>query len=104
MSVARICAGGFATTLSSAGAHWRDWSYAAEKMFGPGFIVAGDAACFVDPLFSSGVHLALLSGVLAAAYVTTALNDPSMAEEAGQAYQELYLQEYNQFREMARLF
>jgi flavin-dependent dehydrogenase len=82
----------------------RDWSYTAEKLFGPGYILAGDAACFVDPLFSSGVHLALMSGVLAAAYVTTALNEPSMADEAGQVYQELYLKEYNQFREMARLF
>jgi flavin-dependent dehydrogenase len=82
----------------------RDWSYTAEKLFGPGYILAGDAACFVDPLFSSGVHLALMSGVLAAAYVTTALNDPSMAEDAGQVYQETYLKEYNQFRQMARLF
>jgi hypothetical protein len=81
-----------------------DWSYTAGKMYGPGYILAGDAACFVDPLFSSGVHLALMSGVLAAAYVTTALNTPSMAEEAGEVYQELYLKEYNQFREMARLF
>ena len=81
-----------------------DWSYTAGKMYGPGYILAGDAACFVDPLFSSGVHLALMSGVLAAAYVTTALNDPSMAEEAGEVYQDLYLKEYNQFREMARLF
>ncbi|MDA1129311.1 MAG: FAD-dependent oxidoreductase [Chloroflexi bacterium] len=82
----------------------RDWSYTAEKLFGPGYILAGDAACFVDPLFSSGVHLALMSGVLAAAYVTTALNDPSMASDAGEVYQETYLREYNQFREMARLF
>jgi len=82
----------------------RDWSYTAEKMYGPGYIMAGDAACFVDPLFSSGVHLALMSGVLASAYVTTALNNPDMAEDAGQVYQELYLKEYNQFREMARLF
>jgi flavin-dependent dehydrogenase len=81
-----------------------DWSYTAEKLFGPGYIIAGDAACFVDPLFSSGVHLALMSGVLAAAYATTALKDPTMAEEAGKVYQELYLKEYNQFREMARLF
>ena len=81
-----------------------DWSYTAGKMYGPGYILAGDAACFVDPLFSSGVHLALMSGVLAAAYVTTALTNPSMAEEAGEVYQELYLKEYNQFREMARLF
>ena len=82
----------------------RDWSYTAEKLCGPGYIMTGDAACFVDPLFSSGVHLALMSGVLASAYVTTALNEPSLAEEAGQVYQEIYLKEYNQFREMARLF
>ena len=81
-----------------------DWSYTAEKLFGPGYIIAGDAACFVDPLFSSGVHLALMSGVLAAAYVTTALKEPTMAEASGEVYQELYLKEYNQFREMARLF
>ena len=81
-----------------------DWSYTAEKLFGPGYIIAGDAACFVDPLFSSGVHLALMSGVLAAAYVTTALKEPTIAEAAGEVYQELYLKEYNQFREMARLF
>ena len=81
-----------------------DWSYTAEKLYGPGYILTGDAACFVDPLFSSGVHLALMSGILAAAYVTTALNNPTMVEDAGQVYQELYLKEYNQFREMARLF
>ena len=91
-------------TMDSEPAVVMDWSYTAGKMYGPGYILAGDAACFVDPLFSSGVHLALMSGVLAAAYVTTALNDPSMAEEAGEVYQELYLKEYNQFREMARLF
>ena len=82
----------------------RDWSYTAEKLYGPGYIMAGDAACFVDPLFSSGVHLALMSGVLASAYVTTALNAPSLTDAAGQVYQETYLKEYNQFREMARLF
>ena len=91
-------------TMDSEPAVVMDWSYTAGKMYGPGYILAGDAACFVDPLFSSGVHLALMSGVLAAAYVTTALNNPSMAEEAGEVYQELYLKEYNQFREMARLF
>ena len=82
----------------------RDWSYTAKNLYGPGYIMTGDAACFVDPLFSSGVHLALMSGVLASAYVTTALNNPSMAHEAGQVYQEIYLKEYNQFREMAKLF
>ncbi len=82
----------------------RDWSYICDRLAGDGYVMAGDAGCFVDPLFSSGVHLALMSGVLAAAYVTTALKDPGMREPARKVYEELYLKEYNQFREMARLF
>ena len=82
----------------------KDWSYVCKQLAGDGYVLVGDAACFVDPLFSSGVHLALTSGVLAAAYVTTALKDAKLGEAAGQVYQEMYLKEYNQFREMARLF
>ena len=82
----------------------KDWSYVCERLVGDGYVLAGDAACFVDPLFSSGVHLALMSGVLAAAYATTALKDPELAKAAGDAYQELYFKEYSHFRELARLF
>ena len=82
----------------------KDWSYACDDIAGDGYVLAGDAACFIDPLFSSGVHLALMSGVLAAAYTTTALRDPDMAPAAAQVYQELYMKEYHHFREMVRLF
>ena len=87
----------------------RDWSYSSERTTGPSFVLTGDSACFVDPLFSSGVHLALMSGVMAAAYATTALKaahggDEQLRDMAGEVYQELYYKEYNQFREMARLF
>lgn len=82
----------------------KDWSYACEKIAGPGYALLGDAACFIDPLFSSGVHLALMSGVLAAAYVTTYLRQPDLAPAAAQVYQELYYKEYRHFREMVRLF
>ena len=82
----------------------RDWSYTSERLVGEGYILVGDAACFVDPLFSSGVHLALMSGVLAAAYVSTILKDASMAAPAGAVYAELYRKEYNHFRTMAQLF
>jgi len=82
----------------------KDWSYTSERLVGDGYILVGDAACFVDPLFSSGVHLALMSGVLAAAYVSTALKDPGMAEAAGRVYAELYGKEYHHFRTMAQLF
>ena len=82
----------------------KDWSYLSDTVVGDGFILVGDAACFVDPLFSSGVHLALSAGILAAAYVTTALKDPELAVAAGPVYQELYYSHYDRFHEMAKLF
>jgi halogenation protein CepH len=44
----------------------RDYSYCSARFYGPGYLLAGDAACFIDPVFSTGVHLACLSGYLAA--------------------------------------
>jgi len=82
----------------------RDWSYVSDRVVGPGWIMCGDAACFIDPLFSTGVHLALSSGLMAAAYVTTALGDPELARAAAPVYQGLYMQQYSHFRELARLF
>ena len=82
----------------------RDWSYVSDRVVGPGFILCGDAACFIDPLFSTGVHLALSSGLMAAAYVATALADGELAAAAGPVYQRLYYQQYSHFRELARLF
>jgi flavin-dependent dehydrogenase len=82
----------------------RDWSYRCTRFAGPGFVLAGDAACFVDPLFSSGVHLALSAGVLAASHVAGVLADPSLEEEAGDAYARLYGTQYEHFLELARLF
>ncbi len=82
----------------------KDWSYVCRPLVGDGYILAGDAACFVDPLFSSGVHLALMSGVLAAAWVSSALKQPDIAFPAGRVYEEIYLKEYRHFRELARLF
>lgn len=43
-----------------------DWSYSASAYAGPNFRIIGDAGCFIDPYFSSGVHLALTSGLSAA--------------------------------------
>ena len=82
----------------------RDWSYVSQRLVGDGYILVGDAACFVDPLFSSGVHLALSSAVLASAYVTSALRTPELREPAAEVYTQLYMQQYHQFREMAALF
>ena len=82
----------------------KDWSYTSDHFAGDGYVLVGDAACFVDPLFSSGVHLALMSGVMAAAYVTTALKSPDMRGPASEVYEELYVREYEHFHALAKLF
>ena len=90
--------------LSSGPEVVRDWSYRCKSLYGKGYILVGDAGCFIDPLFSSGVHLALTSATLAAAAVASSLDDPDMAGPVGQVYQQLYYKEYGHFRELARLF
>jgi flavin-dependent dehydrogenase len=38
-----------------------NYSYLSDRMFGPGFLMVGDAFAFIDPVFSSGVYLAMHS-------------------------------------------
>jgi flavin-dependent dehydrogenase len=44
----------------------KDYSYRSSKVAGDGWVMVGDAFGFLDPLYSSGVLLALKSGELAA--------------------------------------
>jgi flavin-dependent dehydrogenase len=43
-----------------------DFSYRLRRFAGDGWVTVGDAACFLDPVFSSGVHVALETGFRAA--------------------------------------
>ncbi|MGI9450624.1 MAG: NAD(P)/FAD-dependent oxidoreductase [Geminicoccaceae bacterium] len=56
-----------------------NYSYYAEHMCGPKHVLIGDAFAFVDPVFSSGVHIALNSAVLSAELVTARLRTPKKA-------------------------
>ena len=38
-----------------------NYSYLSDRMSGPGFLMIGDAYAFIDPVFSSGVYLAMNS-------------------------------------------
>lgn len=77
----------------------RDWSYRFESFCGKGYFAVGDAACFIDPLLSTGVHLAMLSGYLAAVSLNTLL-DGSVDEARVLAfYEDQYFREYSRFRE-----
>ena len=53
-----------------------NYSYQCSRMHGPGWVMAGDAFAFIDPVFSSGVYLGMNSAEHAAAVVDGALREP----------------------------
>jgi flavin-dependent dehydrogenase len=50
-----------------------DFSYRCEPFSGPGYFLVGDAAAFLDPIFSTGVCLGMMSAVEAARGVVAML-------------------------------
>ena len=52
----------------------KDYSYRATRVAGDGWVLVGDAFGFLDPLYSSGVLLALKSGELAADAIADGLD------------------------------
>jgi flavin-dependent dehydrogenase len=65
----------------------QDYSYAASAFCGPGWMLCGDSAAFLDPLLSTGVHLALYSATVAAASII-AMRDGTAAEAEALAFYE----------------
>jgi flavin-dependent dehydrogenase len=43
-----------------------DWSYSSERMVGDRWLLVGDAATFIDPVFSTGVYLGMIGAFRAA--------------------------------------
>ncbi len=56
-----------------------NYSYQCARMAGEGYLMVGDAWAFVDPVFSSGVYLAMHSATLGADVVDGVLKDPARA-------------------------
>lgn len=64
-----------------------NYSYTSEKMTGPGWLMVGDAFAFIDPVFSSGVYLAMNSARCGAEVVDRILRDPSCEASAHQEFE-----------------
>jgi flavin-dependent dehydrogenase len=54
-----------------------NYSYDSTSMGGPGWVLVGDAFAFIDPVFSSGVYLAMRGAEQAAKVVDAALQEPA---------------------------
>ncbi|MET9341808.1 NAD(P)/FAD-dependent oxidoreductase [Nonomuraea sp. NPDC003804] len=68
----------------------RDWSYACDRLTGPGWMLIGDAAAFVDPLFSTGVTLAMLSASAVAKAIPAVLDAPDLEASIFERYEKSY--------------
>ncbi|HLG59856.1 MAG TPA: tryptophan 7-halogenase [Vicinamibacterales bacterium] len=82
----------------------KDFSYCHTAFWRPGLALIGDAACFIDPVFSSGVHLATYSGLLAARSVNTWLAGGVSEQRAFTEFQNRYLREYKYFHDFLVAF
>lgn len=56
-----------------------NYSYTCTQMYGDRWLLAGDAYAFVDPVFSSGVYLAMQSAALGAEVIDARLREASEA-------------------------
>jgi flavin-dependent dehydrogenase len=72
----------------------QDYSYSAGSFTGPGYFLVGDAACFIDPLLSTGVHLAMHSALLCAAGIASALRGEVTERQAMAFFEASYRQTY----------
>jgi ABC-type nitrate/sulfonate/bicarbonate transport system ATPase subunit/flavin-dependent dehydrogenase len=64
-----------------------NYSYVMERFAGDGWLLVGDAARFVDPVFASGVSVALTSAKMAAAAVTEALRRGDVRQHSFARYE-----------------
>ncbi|MGH8162464.1 MAG: NAD(P)/FAD-dependent oxidoreductase, partial [Gammaproteobacteria bacterium] len=64
-----------------------NFTYFSTAASGEGYLLVGDAFAFLDPVFSSGVHLALTGAFLAADTVNRILDEPHAAARLTRAYE-----------------
>ncbi|HEY3734385.1 MAG TPA: NAD(P)/FAD-dependent oxidoreductase [Streptosporangiaceae bacterium] len=74
-----------------------DYCYYSDTVTGDGWMMAGDAGNFIDPIFSGGTFLALTTGREAARTLNRALDAPSAAAELQLAYSNLYKTGYDSY-------
>lgn len=82
----------------------KDYSYWQTSLWTPGLALVGDAACFVDPVLSSGVHLATYGALLAARSVNACLAGGLDEARAFTEFETRYRREYGLFYEFLIAF
>jgi flavin-dependent dehydrogenase len=76
----------------------KDFSYSASKYAGDRWILAGDAGSFLDPVFSTGVSIAMESGIEAAGELDRALRRNDFSARSFAAFSKRQKRRYETFR------
>jgi flavin-dependent dehydrogenase len=63
-----------------------NYSYRSTRMMGKSYIMVGDAYAFIDPMFSTGVYVAMSSAFLGADVVSACLHEPQKSARAFKAF------------------
>jgi flavin-dependent dehydrogenase len=64
-----------------------NYSYSADRMAGRNYILVGDAYAFIDPVFSTGVYLAMTTAFLGADAVEACLSEPQKTAQTLRRYE-----------------
>ncbi|KAG2352443.1 hypothetical protein BDR07DRAFT_1437629 [Suillus spraguei] len=75
-----------------------DYSYSASSYGGPGFRVVGDAGAFIDPFFSSGIHLAMTSGLSATVSICASIRGDCSEVDAAAWHTKRFSLSYTRFQ------
>jgi flavin-dependent dehydrogenase len=89
----RLRAASLASEVEATG----NYSYACERSCGSNFLMIGDAYAFIDPVFSTGVMLAMNSGAAAAETADICLNAPARKARALKSFDRLMRRGPKQF-------
>ena len=81
-----------------------DYTYYVDTVTGPGWLMAGDAGCFTDPVFSAGVTLAMLTGHKAGETVDAVLSQPARAQELQHRYADFYRTGYDVYGRLVHAY
>ncbi|PWY90356.1 radH flavin-dependent halogenase [Aspergillus sclerotioniger CBS 115572] len=83
--------------LTSEIKHASDWSYNASSYGSPYLRIVGDAGAFIDPYFSSGVHLAISGGLSAAVSIAASIRGDCVEEVAWRWHSQGVANRYGRF-------
>jgi FADH2 O2-dependent halogenase len=81
-----------------------DYSYKMSRLVGDGYLMVGDAARFVDPIFSSGVSVAAHSAKFAAERIQVALQQGDFSAATFQPYEDKLRRGVDIWYEFIRLY